>query len=276
MSPPSESLDTQLANMDPRYGPLLDRVVEALARLEEVAVIAVSGSAADGIADKYSDLDLQCGVRTVDATAARSVSEAVFSQMTVGDYRWTAPNRILSVVDVSWLRLDVTILVAEMEPFAHNAIVAHNPDGVEVRRAPPPSLVPDPEGLAKQISRFLRSLGLVVRDLHRGDLRLCCFAVEFLVDDLITLMYQAQGLVRGAQKGAYSQLPSEDVEVLQSLPVAQPERHSIIQGHVAVADEYLARARLLADEWGATWPTEMEQGTRAFLRRELDVELAAV
>lgn len=37
----------------------------------------------------------------------------------------------------------------------------------------------------------------------------------------------------------------------------------------------LARGNVL-DDWGATWPNEMEQGTRAFLRRQLNIGLADV
>lgn len=275
---PSRILDSQLATMDPRFAALLDEVVPALGLADCVEVIVVVGSTAEGIADKYSDLDLQCGIRGDIASAAPAVRDAVFSVIEVGDYRWTAPNRILSMVATNWLRLDVTIISLD-DPrggFAHNAIELLNHSDEPLLRGSVPILQPDPAALTAQVTRFLRSLGLVVRDLHRGDLRLCCFAVEFLVDELVTLMYQAQGLKRGAQKGAYDQLPDHDVHVLQSLPVAEPEERSIIEGHVAVADEYLALAHALCQQWGARWPTEMEQGTRVFLRAELGVELRAV
>ena len=138
---------------------------------------------------------------------------------------------------------------------------------------PPPAFRLDPAGLTAQISRFLRSVGLVVRDLHRGDLRLCCFALEFLVDELVTLMYQAQGLARGGKKGAYVHLPDTEVDLLQTLPVAFPEPQSIIDAHLAVADAYLSRARKLAEARSAEWPSAMEEATRRFLMAELGVKL---
>ena len=46
--------------------------------------------------------------------------------------------------------------------------------------------------------------------------------MEFLVDELVTLMYQSQGLARGGKKGAYVHLPDSEVDLLQTLPVAFP------------------------------------------------------
>ena len=113
-------------------------------------------------------------------------------------------------------------------------------DNLGITIGPPPTFRLDPVGLTVQISRFMRDVGLVVRDLHRGDFRLCCFAVEWLIDELVTLMYQSQGLARGGKKGAYAQLPDTEVDVLQTLPVAVPERQSIIEAHLAIVEAYLA------------------------------------
>ena len=82
-------------------------------------------------------------------------------------------------------------------------------------------------------------------------------------------MYLDRGLVRGAQKGTYRQLPAEDVEVVQRLPIARPDPSSIVTAHLALADEYLVRARRLAVRWDAVWPQAMEDGTRHFLREHL-------
>ena len=264
--------------MGPSYARLLDEAVRSLKQLDSVEVVAAAGSVADGIADKYSDLDLQCGVRGDIDSVSIAVRDSVFALVEVGDHRWTVPNRILSIVTTDWLRVDV-ILVRLDDPqdrFAHNALELVNTSGMPLARRSPPTLQPDPAALTEQVTRFLRSLGLVVRDLHRGDLRLCCLAVEFLVNELVTLMYQAEGLKRGAQKGSYSHLPAQDVHVLQALPVAQPEERSIIDGHIAVADEYLRRARLLSERWGAVWPSEMVEGTRLFMQAELGAELAPI
>lgn len=261
-------------DIPPAYADLLDALIRELAEVPSVVVVAVAGSIADGTADEYSDLDLQVGVAERSSTLASPVREAVHRCLRIGDERWVVPGRIYSACGVDWRRVDVSLVATGTESFSHHAVAVYNPGELVLLRAPAPVVVPDPAALTRQVSRFLRSVGLIVRDLHRGDLRIGCFATEFLVDELITLMYQDRGIARGAQKGTYYQLPDEDVTALQSLPVATPNKHSIAEAHTAIANAYLRRARALASRWGAEWPVEMEEGTRDFLVRELGVALA--
>jgi hypothetical protein len=267
---PSEIAQRQLALTDPRYALLLDAVVAHLQDYGAVAAVAISGSIASGTADRYSDLDLQCVVDHVDTEVTGAVRAAVHAAHEVGDERWSVPGRILSTVGVDWLRVDIT-LVDIAGAIASDALVVwrRSKDGIEPPRAPVPEFLADAEALTRRVSRFLRSVGLVVRDVKRGDLRLGCWATEFLIDELISLMYLARGIVRGAQKGTYGQLPPEDVDVIQRLPVALPEPASIVNAQIALADEYLARARTLARRWDAPWPQAMEDGTRQFLQEHL-------
>jgi predicted nucleotidyltransferase len=267
---PSEIAQRQLAPTDRRFAPLLNTVVAQLQKTRSVAAVAISGSIASGTADHYSDLDLQCVVDQLDPDVAGIVRAAVHAAHEVGDERWTVPGRILSTVGVDWLRVDITLLDTS-DAIAHDALIVwqRSSDGAEPPRAPAPEFVADADALTRRASRFLRSIGLVVRDVKRGDLRLGCWATEFLIDELISLMYLDRGIVRGAQKGTYRQLPAEDVEVIQGLPVALPEPTSIITAHIALADEYLGRARRLAERWDARWPQAMEDGTRLFLHEHL-------
>jgi hypothetical protein len=115
--------------------------------------------------------------------------------------------RIVSAVTSQWLRVDLILAEATGDRCTLHGDHVVVFDNLGVEFGPPPALRLDPVGLTAQISRFMRTVGLVVRDLHRGDFRLCCFAVEFLVDELVTLMYQSQGLARGGKKGAYEHLP---------------------------------------------------------------------
>lgn len=265
---PSAAIGYLLEATDPRFPDLLDRLVEELKAVDGVEVICVAGSVAAGTADLFSDLDLQCVVTTRDATTASAIHDSVSRVIEIGDERWTAPGRILSTVSTTWVRIDVTLVVTGT-PLSHTAIEAWPNPGADRSSPGHPLLTPDPAGLTRLLTRFIRSVGLIVRDLHRGDLRLGSFATEFLVDELISLMYLQQGIVRGAQKGTYDQLPTADLDVLQALPVATPDRDSIIAAHIAVADEYLRRSRALTTAWGATWPDAMVDGTRTFLRAHL-------
>lgn len=146
-------------------------------------------------------------------------------------------------------------------------------DEIGVGELPAPRYVRSPERLRDRIEQFLRSLGLLVRDLHRGDLRLLCYAVELLVDELVTLMFDEMEVPRGPKKGTFRQLPAESLAALRGIPVAHPEPSSLIDAHLAVARVFLPRARALSSRWGAPWPSEMEEATRRHLRRGLGVVL---
>ena len=86
-------------------------------------------------------------------------------------------------------------------------------------------------------------------------------------------MFDEVDALRGQQKGAYRQLPAASLDALRALPVAHPEARSVIDAHIAVAAEYLPRARALAGVWEVEWPAAMEDATRLFWQRELAIEL---
>ena len=267
---PSEVAAAGLEPTDPRLPLLLDALCAGLASVEGVVGIAVGGSIAAGTADKFSDLDIGVIVAGLAPVHVSEAIEVVRRIVDVGHERWTIPNSILSLITTDWLRLDVLFMdVSDRLP--HRALVVWS-DGYELPTwAPRPSLRRDPILLEQTVLRVLLSLGLVVRDVSRGDLRLGCFATEALVEELISLMYWQRDLVRGADTGIYAQLPPEDVAVLQSLPVAEPDHDAVVRAQVAVANEYLPRARGLADAWKAEWPQAMETATRAFLLEHLGV-----
>ena len=265
---PSEVVREGLAIADDRLGPVLDDLVEELRLVAGLVGVAVGGSIGEGTADPFSDLDLECIFEAVTPSTGEEVRAAIARVVTIGDERWSVPGRILSTVSIDWVRVDVTVLTRD-DPISAKSVVVWAADGAEFRRASSPTLIADPGALTATVTRFLRSIGLIVRDIHRGDLRLGCWATEFLVNELIDLMYMEHGLVRGAQKGMQAQLPAEDIEVLHRLPVAAPEPASVVRAQLAVADEYLPRARRLCERWGATWPDEMLTGTRGFLLRHL-------
>ena len=265
---PSEVAARELALADARMSAVLDSLVAELRLIDGVTAILILGSIADGSADEFSDLDLQCQVVELSAATAEQVRSAVARTIRIGDERWTIPATVLSTVSTDWIRVDVS-MIGPSEATTETAIVVWRAADGEIKRGPATPFGPNPDRLTRTVTRFLRSTGLIVRDLHRGDLRLGCFATEFLVEELISLMYLERGLVRGAQKGTYSRLDEADVAVLQALPVATPHRESIIAAHIAVAEEFLQRAHRLAQVWGAEWPHEMTDGTRRFLEQHL-------
>ncbi|MDP8909447.1 MAG: nucleotidyltransferase domain-containing protein [Chloroflexota bacterium] len=274
MQPRDRELELAIAQMADGYGEILARLSQELRRDERVGGLFVIGSTARGEADVFSDLDLV--VVSHDGQAAKfaeDLPEVLKRAMPVVMSRWTLPGTLMSVVTSAWLRVDVFVVDAtavhkrRVEP----AVCVF--DDIGVNGFPIRTPVRAGDELRDQAERFLRSIGLLVRDLRRGDLRLLCFSVEFLVDELVTLMFHEIDRVRGPQKGTYHQLPRESLQVIDGLPVARPEPQSVIDAHLAVAAAYLPRARALSSRWAVPWPTEMEDATRRYLRHELGVEL---
>ena len=267
-------LERALVDMAPGYVELVAGLRDELRGTRRGRALFVTGSAAVGEGDRYSDLDLLLVARTGEAESLASALVALVASVApIVMARWTIAGRLLSTVMADWRRVDLAVIDAESVSSWRAGPALCVFDEIGVGEVPERRYVRSPERLRDRIERFLRSLGLLARDLHRGDLRLLCFAVEFLVDELVTLMFDEIEMPRGAKKGTYRQLPAESLEALDRIPVAHPEPQSVIEAHLAVARVFLPRARALGRRWGVEWPSEMEDATRRHLRRELDIVL---
>lgn len=245
----NEKLERALADMAPGYGEVLLALRDELRSEGRVGALFVMGSTAVGEADRYSDLDLVLVAPSGKAqSVARGLVELLERIAPVVMARWTRAD-LLSTVMSDWRRVDLTVLDVEGVSDRHAGPALRVFDELGIDDIPERVFARSPERLRDQIDRFLRSLGLLPRDVHRGDLRLCCFAVEFLVDELVSLMFDEIERVRGPKNGTYRRLPAASLEVLERMPLAYPEVQSVIEGHVAVAAAYLPRSRALADQW---------------------------
>jgi hypothetical protein len=68
-------------------------------------------------------------------------------------------------------------------------------------------------------------------------------------------------------------LSATDLAVVADLPAVAATYGSVVDGHLAVAAEFLPRARSAAARVGEPFPSEFEQAALAFLERELGVTL---
>jgi predicted nucleotidyltransferase len=273
MHPSDRELELAMAGMADGYDELLSRLSQQLQRDPSVGALFVIGSAARGAADVYSDLDLLLVAHGAQAALAEDLLEILSRATPTVMARWTMPGALMSIVTPDWLRVDAFVADAATVRGRRVGPAVRVFDEIGIEGIPVRTYARAPEELRDQAERFLRGIGLLARDLRRGDLRLLCFAVEFLVDELVTLMFYEIDKPRGPQKGACRELPRECVELLNRLPVAHPEPQSVIDAHMAVAAAYLPRARALASRWGVQWPADMEDATRRYLQRELAVEL---
>lgn len=79
------------------------------------------------------------------------------------------PGTLLSTVMPGWLRIDLTVIDAESVARWRAGPALCVFDELGVGAIAERRYVRAPARLRDQIERFLRSVGLLVRDLHRGD-----------------------------------------------------------------------------------------------------------
>ncbi len=184
MAPSDRELEPAMAGMADGYDELLAQLSQQLQRDASVGALFVIGSAARGVADVYSDLDLLIVAHGAQAALAEDLLEIVSRATPTVMARWTMPGALMSIVTPDWLRVDAFVADAGTVRGRRVGPAVRVFDDIGIEGIPVRTYARSPEDLRDQAERFLRGIGLLARDLRRGDLRLLCFAVEFLVDEL--------------------------------------------------------------------------------------------
>ncbi len=117
----------------------------------------------------------------------------------------------------------------------------------------------------------MRSVGLMVTDLDRGEYTVLSWASEFLIQELVDVMFVEAGIPRRTVKRIYADLPADDRQVLERLPRADTNPDSIIDSHLSVAAEFLPRMRALIEGAGGVWPQGLVDATDRYLRDNVGV-----
>lgn len=269
------TIDLLPFGMSLRYQELLDRSVDVFAADARVVALFVAGSVGRAEADASSDLDL------VAAAADDGAQRAL-----IGDWRrWAAAitpsvygrclrEKVVTLVTPGWERLDVSVVAAASTPrlMSGPATPIFDRVGVEPPSAPAAGVL-DAEALVARVENFIRSIGLVVTDLERQEFTVLTWASEFLIQELVDLMFLASGRPRRTMKRIYVDLLPADRDVLDAIPRPSPARDAILASHLATAAEYLPRARALVESVGGQWPEDLERSTDTYLRERLGVGL---
>ena len=267
------TIDLLSFGMSRRYQELLDRSVEMFIADDRIGALFVVGSVGRGEADASSDLDLvvstvddatQCALVGDWRTWATGITPWVFGRC-LGD-------KVVTLVTPGWERLDVSVISAASTNRMTSGPATCLFD--RVGAAPPSSpaaAVPDAAALTARVENFIRGLGLLVTDLKRQEFTVLTWASEFMIQELVELMFLAAGRPRRTVKRIYVDLPQADRDVLQALPRPVPTRDGILSSHLATAAEYLPRARALVAATGGTWPEAFERATDAYLLAELGI-----
>jgi hypothetical protein len=252
-----------------------NRSAELFAGDDRVVALFVVGSVGRSAADASSDLDLL--VATVDDEAQRSLIvdwRAWATAITPWVYGRCLRDKVVSLVTPGWERLDVSVVSAAStnHMMSGPATCLFDRLGVEPP-SPPIAEAPDVQALAVRVENFIRALGLLVTDLERQEFTVLTWASEFMIQELVDVMFLTAGRPRRTVKRIYVDLPQADREVLQSIPRPGPTREGILASHLATAAEYLPRARALVAATGGDWPEAFESATEAYLFEHLGVGL---
>ncbi|HVF06155.1 MAG TPA: nucleotidyltransferase domain-containing protein [Frankiaceae bacterium] len=263
-----------LAPLPEPYRALFRRAVEALANDPRVRAVWLGGSAARGVADAGSDLDLLVAVD--DADAFLGSSAAWLDAIAPVVYARRGPG-FVHAVTATCERFDVVAEdVADLArtPYRYRLAV-HDPDGLAaVLPAPEPARGPDVARMTALAEEFLRQQAIFpAAVVARQDWLLGVVGAENHRTMLYELFVEAnQPLPPMGVKQWSAKLTDEQRAVLTSLPVPRPERDDLVAAVRAGATAWRTHGRAALEAAGGTWPAELDAAVTAYWTRELPEE----
>ena len=255
---------------------LIRAITEALRRDSRILAAWLAGSLGRDAGDDFSDVDVlvlcQDGKANEISTAPRLLDFASPVQLNA-----LYGGRILNVITPTWQRFDLVFVEAQdlarynandLKPLFNRG--ASEPPRVE-RRAHRAT----PDDLSKLVNEFFRVFTLAPVGLGRREYIVMLSGIELLRKMTADLMLMENGVGQRERGGALRLNPflsSEQLQLLESLPAVAAERDRLLRCQKAIADIFVPRARVLAAHVGMTWPTALEEASRAHLKSQLGIE----
>jgi predicted nucleotidyltransferase len=256
---------------------LIATMTAKLAGNEAIRGLFLAGSFGRGDADEWSDVDFVALVAGPDRAAVAADCRAALHETTPIVF-WQELERgglLLNAVSEEWLRCDLHILPPDGFGGRAKNIVWPLIDRDKVYDELPASLPerePDRGTVSYLIHEFIRMLGLMPVGVGRGEYVTMVVGVGMMRDHLVTLLMQD---VRNPDPGGILHqsklLPPEQMRLLESLPYPGPAREALIEANLAIAREFMPRARAMAERLGIEWPDAFEAATRRRLTETLGV-----
>ena len=258
---------------------LIDEIGKLLREEGRVGAAWLAGSLGRGQGDSFSDVDLL--VLVEDGTLIEVSSALVARLSTV--VRPVHVNklfggRVLNVVTADWQRFDLSFIQRE-DLARHNGALLESLFNRSGRTLPVEHERPyrtAPDRLLPLVQEFLRVLGLAVVVVGREEYAVALSGIEHLRRLTFDLMMEENSVAPGRRGGALrrnSLFNAEQRARLESLPPLVAQRASVIEGHRALAELFLPRARRLAAEIAMVWPSDFEEATRRYLEANLQVRV---
>ena len=254
--------------IDPRYRAVYERVCEVLGADPRIRSVGLSGSVAEGTADRWSDLDIQvvADPEHHDAVVAEwptwlaRITPTVFARTPIAPF-------VINTVTADGLTLDIAVWAGEAPagPFTvHDYTVGmmSSQRFAEIGPALEYAVAEQLRGLAGPF------VSLVERDEHVKHLT----GVPHILG-LLTTVFLAETGAPPPGKHWNRTFTEEQRAAVAALPPVSATREGIVAFGLGVAELVLTRARPLYPRYGLTWPSELAAVVADRLRSELGLDV---
>lgn len=255
----------------------LAALTEIAQREPAVQAAWVGGSLARGTADDWSDIDLHLLVAGVGDFCEQVVPW--FRQALSVALADPIPglDRAYLFISPDWIHVDVTVHDAAnftQHPIMPARLLFAREEQVRTILPTADEMHGDPYLPDGHATLFLYFMGLAVTQARREEWIALAGNAARLRDSLLVPLMLAENGVRktdGANRLS-RYLTSEQLTTLAGLPPIGTDSGLLLNAHVAIAHDYIARGQRVADAAGVAWPTLLEEALRGLWRRELDLE----
>lgn len=275
-----ERLTVNIYHMFMEDAQTLSRITRALKENPRCLGLFQSGSHATGTADAFSDIDLVCVADPAEHPALVAIFRSALEEGSALVLFRVTPqgqNCLANAVTPDWDRVDLYLQSPDLfarRP-AGSVLALHDPDNRLAALQPVDRPDPRPR-IAYLAEEFLRVLGLLHVAAGRGDYVTAVTGAGLLRDHLISLLRHEAGVEQEGALHLARSLAATDMTMLYALPVAHPDRASVLAAHLALARAFVPRARALLGRHGLPWPAPLEDATRRRLARSFGSEASIV
>lgn len=258
------------------YRELFGRLLAAVRPDERVRAMWLSGSLARGVADAGSDLDVILAVRDADVAGFAEHWREWLAEITptvLARPLTFAPGSFYSLTP-DCLRLDVVVEAVSSLPDSgfRDRVVVLDWDGLDavvpVADARPG---PDRERMREYVEEQFRRLAIFpAAVVARQDWLLGVVGVTGAQELLYNLFVESnQPLPPMGVKQWSAKLDAAQRELLESLPLPQPNPDSVIGAMRAVVDAFTTAGRETLEAHDVAWPSELAESALAYFHREV-------
>jgi hypothetical protein len=273
-----------LAALVPSYRPLFTRLLSVCEDDDRIRALWLSGSLAKGTADGGSDLDIVVAVRDSDfdefAEHWREWLATITPTLLARELPFARGSFYSTTTGCE--RLDViSEPVSKLSSSRHRyRRVIFDRDGLDAA-VPVPDPLPGPnlDRLRSIVDEFFRIEAITPFMLNqRRDYLVVVEGVHNLQRMLYEVFVECnQPLPPMGIKQWSARLTPEQRELLTALPVATPERDSIVVALKAVVVAMRTAGRSAVTACGASWPTDLDDSVQRFFETSLqDPERASL